>query len=218
MTVPRRFIVGLLALGAENAYTDAVMRHTVPLQEALFTEITGRLKQDDASVPYREDGYFYYTRFEPGKEYPIYCRRPGSLDAAEQVMLDGNALAAGTGFFAVMGWSVSSGNDVLAFATDTVGRRIATLRFKSLTTGELFPDTIPEVTGNMAWANDNRTLFYSRQDLTTLRGYRIYRHTLGADPAADALVFEESDETYRCWVERSKLMYAFLLDLAGITR
>jgi oligopeptidase B len=191
-------------LTAENAYTDAVMRHTEPLQETVFTEITSRLKPDDASVPYRDDGYYYYTRFEEGKEYPVYCRKQGSVAAAEEVMLDGNALAAGHGFFAVMGWSVSSGNDILAFATDTVGRRIATLQFKNLTTGALLPDTIPEVTGNMTWATDNRTLFYSKQDLATLRSYRVYRHALGSDPAADALVYEEKDDTYRCWVTRSK--------------
>jgi oligopeptidase B len=191
-------------LQAENAYTDAVMKHTEPLQAKLFGEITGRLKQDDSSVPFRQDGYYYYTRFVAGKEYPLYCRKPGSLDAAEEVMLDGNALAAGHGFFAVMGWAVSSDNDVLAYATDTVGRRIATLRFKRLTTGEELSDTIPEVTGNMAWATDGRTLFYSRQDLTTLRSYRVYRHTLGSDPSGDVLVYEEKDETYRCYVMRSK--------------
>jgi len=191
-------------LEAENAYADAVMRHTGALQETLYAEITGRLKQDDASVPVQRDGYWYYTRFEAGKEYPLYCRRKGTLDAAEEVMLDGNALAAGHGYFAVMGWSVSPGNDVLAYATDTVGRRIATLRFKSLTTGEPLPDVIPEVTGNVVWALDNRTVFYARQDLTTLRPHRIYRHSLGGDQAGDALVYEEKDETYRCWVARSK--------------
>jgi oligopeptidase B len=191
-------------LEAENTYTDTVMKPTAALRDTLFAEITGRLKQDDASVPYREDGYYYYTRFETGKEYPLYCRKRETLTAAEEVMLDGNVLAQGHGFFAVTGWSVSSGNDVLAFATDTVGRRIATLRFKSLTTGELFPDTIPDVAGNVAWALDNQTVFYSRQDLTTLRPYRVYRHTLGSDPTADALVYEEKDQTYRCRVERSK--------------
>jgi oligopeptidase B len=191
-------------LEAENAYTAAVMKRTEALQETLYAEITGRLKQDDASVPVRRDGYWYYTRFETGKEYPLYCRRKGTMEAAEEVMLDGNALAAGHGYFAVTGWAVSPGNDVLAYATDTVGRRIATLRFKRLSTGESLPDLIPEVTGNVVWALDNRTVFYSRQDLTTLRSHRVYRHTLGSDPAGDALVYEEKDETYRCWVERSK--------------
>jgi len=191
-------------LAAENAYTRAMLRHTEPLQETILAEITGRLKQDDASVPYRQDGYYYYTRFEPGKEYPVFCRKPGSLDAAEEVMLDGDALASGHEFFAVMGWSVSSGNDILAYATDTVGRRIATLRFRNLVTGEEYPDALPEVTGDMAWALDNRTLFYTRQDLTTLRPDRVFRHTLGSDPATDALVFAERDETYGCSLERAK--------------
>ena len=191
-------------LEAENAYTAAAMRHTEALQERLYAEITGRLKQDDASVPVLRDGYWYYTRFEVGKEYPLYCRRQGTMAAAEEVMLDGNALAAGHGYFAVMGWAVSPGNDVLAYATDTVGRRISTLRFKRLATGEVLADTIPEVTGNVVWALDGRTVFYSRQDLTTLRSSRVFRHLLGTDAAGDALVYEEKDETFSCWVERSK--------------
>jgi oligopeptidase B len=191
-------------LEAENAYTKAVMAHTEALQERLFEEMKGRVRQDDRSVPYRQGGYFYYTRFEEGKDYPIYARKRGSLGAPEEIMLDGNALAQGKPFFQVMGWQISSGEDLLAFALDTMGRRIATLRVKNLRTGELLPDAIPSVTGNIAWAEDNRTLFYTKQDSVTLRWHRIYRHMLGTDAARDQLVFEETDDTYSTFVYKTK--------------
>ncbi len=191
-------------LGAENAHTEAVMARTRPLQERLFEEIRGRIKQTDETVPYKLDDYFYYTRFEEGKEYPIHSRKRGSLDAAEEIMLDVNRLAEGHSFYNVGSRLVSHGQDVLAFSEDTVGRRIYTIRFKHLGTGEMLPDRIPAVTGNMAWANDNRTLFYTKQDPTTLRSYRVYRHVLGSDPEADALVYEEQDETFSVWVFRTK--------------
>jgi oligopeptidase B len=191
-------------LNAENAYLKESMRHTEPLQEQLYQEIVARIPQRDESVPTLRDGYYYSTRFEEGKEYPIYVRRKGSLTAAEEVMLDVNALAAGQSYFAVAGVSVSSGNDILAYSTDNVGRRKYTLRFKNLVTGEVLPDAIPEVTGNAAWANDNRTLFYTRKHPETLRSYRVFRHELGTDPASDALVFEETDETFSTYVFRTK--------------
>ncbi len=194
----------LAYLEAENAYTDAVMAHTKDLEDALFEEMKGRIKQDDASVPYRQDGYYYYTRFEEGQEYPVYCRKQGSLEADEQVMLDVNALAEGHDFFNVRGLEVSADGNLLAFAADTVGRRIYTLRFKNLATGQVLPVEIPVVTGNVAWANDNRTVFYTRQDPVTLRWHRIYRHRLGTDPAADALVYEETDETFSSFVFKTK--------------
>ncbi|MGH7570179.1 MAG: S9 family peptidase [Gemmatimonadales bacterium] len=191
-------------LEAENAYTDAMTAHTKALQERLFEEIKARIKQTDVSVPYRQGGYFYYTRFVEGKNYPIYARKRGSLDAREQVILDGNALGEGKPFFQVMGWQVSSGENLLAFAVDTIGRRIATIRVKNLTTGALLPDVIPNVTGNLAWAEDNRTLFYTKQDSVTLRWHRIYRHVLGTDPARDQLVFDETDETFNAFVFKTK--------------
>jgi oligopeptidase B len=191
-------------LEAENAYTEAIMAHTEALQERLFEEIRSRVQETDMSVPYRHGNYFYYTRYEEGRDYPIHARKRGSLDAPEQVLVDGNRLAEGKSFFMVMGLTVSSGEDILAFATDTLGRRIATIHFKNLTTGEMLPAVIPDVTGNLAWAEDNRTLFYTKQDPTTLRSYRIYRHVLGTDPAQDELVFEETDETFSTWVFKSK--------------
>jgi len=191
-------------LEAENAYTNSVMAPTEALQERLFEEIKGRVRQNDQSVPYRQGGYFYYTRLVEGKNYPIYARKRGSLDAPEEIMLDGNALGEGKPFFQVMGWQVSSGEELLAFAVDTLGRRIAMLRVKNLRTGTLLPDVIPNVTGNIAWAEDNRTLFYTKQDSVTLRWYRIYRHVLGTDAARDELVFEEADDTYSTGVYKTK--------------
>ncbi|HEX9580184.1 MAG TPA: S9 family peptidase [Gemmatimonadales bacterium] len=191
-------------LEAENAHTEAVMARTKPLQERLFQEIRDRIKQTDETVPYRLDDYFYYTRYEDGKDYPIHARKRGTLDAPEEVMLDVNQLAQGHTFFAVGGRQVSFGQDLLAFATDTVGRRVYTLRFKNLATGAMLPDEIPQVTGNMAWANDNRTLFYTQQDPETLRWHRVYRHVLGTDPATDQLVYDETDETFSSFVFRTK--------------
>lgn len=196
---------GVIAyLEAENAYTEAMTAHTKALEDQLFEEIRSRIDETDESVPYRLRDYYYYTRTVEGKDYPIYARKRGSLDAAEEVMLDANALAEGKSFFAIQGMRVSEGQNILAFAVDTVGRRIATLRFKDLSTGEMLEGVIPQVTGNMAWAADNRTLFYSRQDPNTLRSYRIYRHVLGTDPAEDEIVFEETDEEYRTFVFRTK--------------
>ena len=191
-------------LEAENAYTEAIMKHTGDLQEKLFAEIKGRIKQDDESVPYLENGYYYYRRYEEGKQYPLYCRKEGSLEAPEQILLDQNLLAEGHEFCSVRGLSVSSGNGILAYGLDLVGRRFYDVHFRDLATGAELPDVIPACTGNVAWAEDDRTLFYSKQDPETLRPYRIYRHELGSDPARDALVYEEADETFRSYVFKTK--------------
>jgi oligopeptidase B len=191
-------------LEAENAYAENEMAHTEPSAEALFEEIKARFKQTDMSVPYRRDGYFYYTRYEAGKEYPIFARKKGSLEQREEIMLDANVLAEGHEFFSIGGWAVSSGRDLLAYAVDTQGRRVYTTYFKNLTTGETLADIIPEVSENLTWANDNRTLFYAKQDPTTLRAYQIYRHVLGSDPAEDQLVFEETDETFAAYIYKTK--------------
>lgn len=191
-------------LEAENAYTEAAMAPTQELQDALFEEIVGRIKQDDSSVPYKDGRYWYYTRYEEGNEYPIFCRKSGSLDAREEIMLNANELAEGHEFFSVRGTSVSSDDDILAYSQDTVGRRFYTVRFKNLTTGEALPDVIADVTGNVAWANDNKTIFYTRQDPNTLRSFQIYRHVLGMDRARDELVFEETDDTFSSFVFKTK--------------
>jgi oligopeptidase B len=193
-------------LDAENAYTEAVMAHTEALQGTLFDEIKGRIKQDDASVPYLYGGYFYYMRFEEGKEYPIYARKNGSLAADEEVMVDGNQMAEGHEYFAASVGSrgVSPDESILAFATDTIGRRIYTIRFKNLETGELLDDEIPSVTPVLAWGNDNRTLFYTKQDPTTLRYYQVWRHELGTPVSDDVLVYEETDDTFDTYVLKTK--------------
>jgi oligopeptidase B len=191
-------------LEAENAYTEAVMAHTEGFREALFEEIKGRIKQTDMTVPYRMNSHFYYTRFEDGREYPIHCRKNETLDAPEEVMLDVNAMAEGHEFFSVGSFAVSSNQDLLAYPVDAVGRRIYTIHFKNLATGELLKEAIPDVTGNLAWAEDNKTLFYTKQDPVTLRWHQVYRHVLGTDPEHDELVFDEADETFGCFVSKTK--------------
>lgn len=194
----------LAYLNAENQRAERELAHTKAFEEKLFAEIKGRIKPTDMSVPYKRDDYFYFTRYEEGKEYPIYSRRLGSLDAPDEVMLDGNQLAQGHEFFSIGGSAVSSGQDLLAYAIDTQGRRIHTAYVKNLRTGELLPDVLPEVTENLAWANDNRTLFYAKQDPTTLRQYQIWRHAIGTDPATDTLVYQEDDETFVAYVHKTK--------------
>lgn len=191
-------------LKAENDYLDAVMKHTESFQETLFEEIKGRIKKDDQSVPYLLDGYYYYSRYEQGKEYAIYGRKKDSLDSPEEIMVDANELSKGHDFFSIAGLRVSTNRNILAYGTDTVGRRFYNVRFKSLATGEMYDDVIPDVTGNLAWANDDKTLFYTKQDPETLRSYQVYRHVLGTDPTRDVLVYEEKDETFSCYVNKTK--------------
>src|SRR5574341_1004061 len=191
-------------LNEENEYAAKEMAHTQDFEKKLFEEIKGRIKQTDMSVPYKRDDYFYYTRYEEGKEYGIYARKRGSLDAPEEVMLNGNLLAEGHEFFSIGGWAVSSGQDLLAYNVDTQGRRIHTTYLKNLSTGEMLADVIPNVTENLAWANDNKTLFYGKQDETTLRQHQIWRHVVGTDPAEDQLVFQEDDETFVAYIFQTK--------------
>ncbi len=191
-------------LEAENSYTSAVMAHTQPLQDALFKEFKARIKQTDMSVPYKRDGYFYYTRTEESKQYPLYCRKKGSLDSPEEIMLDVNEVARGEKYCSVANPQVSSGQDIIAYSVDTAGRLFYTIRFRNLATAETLKDSIPNVTSNVAWANDNRTLFYAKQDPVTLRRYRIYRHVLGTDSAQDKLVYEEKDATFSSFVFKTK--------------
>ena len=203
-------------LNEENERAAKEMAHTGDFEEKLFEEIKGRFKQTDMSVPYRRDDYFYYTRYEQGKEYPIYARKRGALDQPEEIMLDANVLAEGHEFFSIGGSAVSSGQDILAYAIDTQGRRIHTGYLKNLTTGEMLPDVLPNVTENLAWANDNKTLFYGKQDETTLRQYQIYRHVIGTDPAEDQLVYQEDDETFVAYIFKTKSK-KFLMIVASHT-
>jgi oligopeptidase B len=191
-------------LEAENAYRETMTAHTARLQQTLFEEIVERIPQTDVEVPVRIDDFYYYRRYEEELEYPIYARRKGSLDAPEEILLDVNELAEGHDYYSVAGVNVSIEHDILAFASDSVGRRIYTLRFKDLRTGEMLPGRIENVTANSAWAKDNRTIFYTKQHPETLRWYRIYRHVVGTDPSEDEMVYEEADETFSSYVYRTK--------------
>ena len=194
----------LAYLKAENAYADAVMAPLAPLREKIYGEINARIKEDDSSVPYRERGYWYYTRYEPKKEYAVYARRAGTMDAPEEILLDGNALAAGKGFFQVGDWVVSQDNHLLAYAQDTTGRRQYELRFRDLATGKALPDVITNVEANMAWADDNRTVFYVDKDPVTLLSKRIKKHVLGTDPKDDPVVYEEADDSFYMGLGRTR--------------
>ncbi|QJW88098.1 S9 family peptidase [Spirosoma taeanense] len=192
-------------LKAENAYLDQVLSPVKTLQDKLFEEMKGRIKQQDESVPYRDNGYFYYSRYVTGGEYPIYCRKKGSLQGTEEVIFDGNAMAKGHNYFHLGGYEVSDNNELAIFAEDTVSRRLYTLRIKNLKTGKVYPETITNTeAGNFAWAADNKTLFYIKKDPQTLLGYQVYRHVLGTDPKQDVLVYEEKDNQFYMGLGRTK--------------
>ena len=191
-------------LEAENAYKAAMTAHTEALEEKVYGEIIGRIKQDDSTVPYRLRGHWYYTRFETGQEYPIYARKAGTLDAPEQVMLDVNRMAEGHGFFQVGSTTIAPDNNLLAFTEDPVGRRQYTLRVKNLATGELLPDRIENVDPHVAWTADSRSILYLEKDPETLLARRVRRHVLGTDPAQDALVYEQDDESFYTSVGTTK--------------
>jgi len=191
-------------LEAENAYTEAMLAGSAALRDTLLAEMKGRIKQDDSTAPYELNGWWYSVRFVEGGEYPLWCRRPGGPDGAEEVMFDGNAMAVGLDYFSLGAVEVSPDSRLAVYGVDTVGRRFYTLRVKELATGRVLDDVIPDVTGNVTWALDNRTLFYAKQDPATLRSWQIWRHELGTPVADDALVFQEDDETFECEVMRSK--------------
>lgn len=191
-------------LNAENNFLKESLSSTDAFGENLFLEMKSRIKEDDESVPYPKSGYYWYVKYETGSEYPIYCRKKDSLSNSEEVILDVNQLAEGKSYYHVGGTSTSLNLEVLAFAADPVGRRIYTIYFKNLVTGETISDQIDHVTGNFAWANDNETLFYSKQDPETLRSYQILAHKLGTDPSQDILIYEEEDEEFTCAIHKTK--------------
>jgi oligopeptidase B len=190
-------------LNAENAYREKMMSHTDSFQNRLFEEIKGRIKQTDMSVPYKDNGYFYITRFEEGKEYPIHSRKKGSLDAQEEILLNVNNLAEGHEYYAVGGRTVSPDNKILAYSEDIVSRRQYTIRFKDLITGKNLDDVIPVTSGGITWGNDNKTIFYTKID-ATLRSFKIYRHTLGTNVKNDQLIWHEKDETFSTFIYKTK--------------
>lgn len=191
-------------LKAENAYADTVMAPLKPLQDTLYAELIGRIKQDDSSVPYHYKDYWYYTRFEEGKDYPIHARKRGSLDAAEEVMLDVNAMAAGKEYFQVGDFDVSPDQTLLAWTEDAVGRRQYDLHIKNLATGETYADTVPGIAEDLVWADDNRSVFVIENDPVTLLTTRVKKHVLGSDVASDALVYEEPDHSYYIGLMRTR--------------
>ncbi|MFC0184698.1 oligopeptidase B [Pseudarcicella hirudinis] len=192
-------------LNEENAYTDTVMAPTKAFQESLFNEMKGRVKEKDESVPTKDGGYYYYSRFIEGGEYPLYCRKKGSLEAAEEIMLDGNALAKGNSYFNIGGYEVSDNDEILAYGVDTLSRRNYTLKFKNLKTGEILKDEIKNTEGgSYAWANDNKTIFYMVRDQQTLLASKVYRHELGSSTKSDVLVYEEKDPQFYMGLGRTK--------------
>tara|TARA_R110002073_G_scaffold8207_1_gene45562 strand:- start:11747 stop:13843 length:2097 start_codon:yes stop_codon:yes gene_type:complete len=191
-------------LNAENDYFDRAMNHTDDFQESLFEEMKGRIKEDDESVPYFRNGYFYITRFEKGSQYPIYARKKKTLEADEEIMFNVNDEAEGYEFFQLGGLNISSDNKLVAFSTDTVSRRQYTIQIKNLETGEVLSDKIENTTGGSVWANDNKTLFYTKKDPVTLRSEKIYRHTLGTDTSEDVEVYYEEDDTFGAYVYKTK--------------
>jgi len=209
-------------LNKENAYSKEVLKNTEVLQKTLYDEITGRIKKDDESVPYYENGYYYYYKYSVGTEYPVYYRKKGSLTAPEEILLDVNKLAAGKSFCSVNSLNVSRDNKVLTYGVDFVSRRRYTLNFMDLQTGSLLSDKIENTTGQSVWAADNKTVFYVTKENKTLRSDKIFRHRLGTAVEKDLLVFNETDETYSVSLSETKSRKYILINsiqtLASETR
>ncbi len=191
-------------LEAENAYYDDVTAYSKNFEEQLFEEMKGRIKEDDASVPYKNNGYYYITRYEKGMQYPIYSRKKENLDAAEEILFNVNEMAKDYDYYQLGGLNVSPDNKLAVFATDTVSRRQYFLRIKNLETGKIYTDIIDNTTGGSVWANDNKTIFYTKKDPITLRSEKVYRHVLGTSTSADVEVYHEKDDTFGVYVTKSK--------------
>jgi len=191
-------------LNAENAYQKEVMAHTEGFQTQLYDEMVARIDQTDQSVPVKADGYWYYTRFEEGQDYPLHCRKKGAMENSEEILLNGPVMAKEHSYFDIGGRSVSEDNKLLVYGVDTISRRQYTLYVKDLVSGEIMADRIENTTGSATWANDNKTLFYTVKDPVTLRSYRIFKHKIGSPQSEDQMVFEESDETFNTYVYKSK--------------
>jgi len=191
-------------LNAENEFYQQATTHTKDFEVSLFEEMKARIKEDDSSVPYKYNGYWYIVRYEKGKDYPIYTRKKDTLDAEEELLFDCNEMAEGHGYFRLVGLSVSPDNTMIAFGTDTVGRRQYTLQIKSLITDAIFSDAIQHTTGSSTWANDNSTLFYTKKDEQTLRANEIFKHKIGDSETQDVLIFTEEDDTFGVAVFKSK--------------
>ena len=191
-------------LNAENDYYNQVTHHTKDFQTSLFEEMKSRIKQDDESVPYKKNGYFYITKFEKGQQYPVYTRKKESLDAKEELLFDVNELAKGHDYFQLGGLNIARNNELAAFSVDTISRRQYVIQIKNLVTGEVYNDKITNTNGGSVWANDNKTLFYTKKDTTSLRSYKIFKHVLGTDESEDIEVFHEADDTFGTFVTKTK--------------
>ncbi|KIO52619.1 S9 family peptidase [Flavobacterium hibernum] len=191
-------------LNQENSYYESMTSHTKTLQGDLYEEMKARIKEDDSSVPYFYNGYFYITRFETGQDYPIFARKKGSLSAEEEILFNCNEMAKGHAYFKLGGLSISPDNKFASFGLDLVGRRIYTIQFKNLETGEILSDKIENATGGSVWANDNKTVFYTKQDEVTLRADKIFRHKLNTLSTEDVLVFNEIDDTFNVSISKEK--------------
>ena len=191
-------------LNAENDYFDKKMGHTEKFREDLFQEMKSRIKEDDESVPYKENGYFYITRYETGGQYPIYSRKKETLEADEEIIFDVNIMAENYDYYVLRGVSVSPNNKLVSFGIDTVSRREYIIQFKDLETGNIYPEKIENSTGYAVWANDNKTVFYTKKDPITLRSDKIYKHVLGTDPSNDIEIFHEKDDTFSTFVYKTK--------------
>lgn len=198
-------------LTAENKYLDTMLAHTKLLQDKLFKEMKGRIKERDESVPYRLSNYYYYHRFEEGFEYPVYCRRKGALTAPEEIVANGNEIGKPYPFFSFF-VSPSPGHQIAALVMDTVGRRFYTIKFKDIGSGNMLPGEIGNTSGNMVWTEDSKAVYYTRQDPETLRTYQVYRHLLGTDPAKDELIYEEKDQTLSLSISKSRSRKFFFIN------
>ncbi len=193
-------------LNAENSYAEAMMKHTEEFQTKLFDEMISRIKKTDESVPAKSNGFYYYSRTEGDAEYPLYCRKEGSLEANEQILLNVPEMAKGFSYFSIGDYSVSESNEILAYSEDTLSRRRYTIKFKSLVDDKIYGDEIGNTTGGITWASDNKTVFYTVKHPETLLPYKVFKHVLGTNVAQDELVYEEKDNTFYtfCYKTKSK--------------
>lgn len=203
-------------LEAENKYTEAMMKYTEKLQKKLYQELRNRIKETDMSVPVKKDNYYYYTRTEKGKQYPIYCRKKDSLKTDEKILLDQNKLAKGHKYFKIGAFEISPDHKLLAYSFDTSGSEHHTLKIKNLQSGTLLPDEIPNTAYSIEWAADNKTIFYTSVDETELP-HRLYRHKLGTDPKKDVLVYDEKDLAFSVYLYKTRSREYLLLEISSHT-
>jgi len=188
----------------ENTYCDAMLKHTKDFQTNLFEEMKARIKENDSSVPYKYNDYWYIVKFEKGKDYPIYTRKKAILDATEEILFDCNEMAKGHTYFKLTGINISPDNTLVSYGIDTVSRRQYTIHIKNLVTGKIYKKAIKNTTGGATWANDNKTLFYTSKNEQTLRSDKIYKHKLGDEVVNDTLIFTETDDTFGVTVSKTK--------------